>query len=193
MDLISIGWLLGKVKLNPKAVTDPRVFPGKVPDHCRSTEFGPNLNWCKGLVVFEAAICMIVLALLQEQVFGFLPKNSKKSAPSQIPGHKVRRNYAPVPCIIDAAYLDPDTLCPLVIATGQVCGIEDSVPLIFNWHKKSTLGIPSIIDGKSDIVLIPSPMEMLMKVISRVSVHHLLKRMTPCRIGWYTMPKKDWP
>ena len=32
-----------------------------------------------------------------------------------------------------------------------------------------------------------------MKVISRVSVHHLLKRMTPCRIGWYTMPKKDWP
>ena len=90
MDLISIGWLLGKVRLNPNLETNPRVFPGKVPDHCRSTEFGPDPNWCKVLVVFEAAICMIVLALLQEQILGFLPKNSKKSAPSQIPGHKVR-------------------------------------------------------------------------------------------------------
>ena len=117
MDLISIGWLLGKVKLNPKAGTDPRVFPGKVSDQCRSTEFRPNPNWCKVLIVFEAAICMI-LALLQEQVLGFLPQNSKPSASTQVPGYKVRRNYTPVPCIIDAAYLDPNAFSPLVIAAG---------------------------------------------------------------------------
>jgi hypothetical protein len=65
MDLISIGWLLGKTRLNPNLGTDPRVFPGKVPDQCRSAKFGPNPNWCKVLSVIEAAICWVMLTLLE--------------------------------------------------------------------------------------------------------------------------------
>ena len=192
MDLISISWLLWKSRLNPNLETSPRVFPGKVPDQCRSAKFGPNPNWCKVLIVIEAAICLIVLALLEQQVFGFLPEYSIESARKQIPGHKVVVMYTPIPCIIDAsAYSNPNTLCPLVKATGQVCGIEDPVPLKFNWHEKSTLSISSSIDGIGDIVLIPSPMDMLMVVISRVRKVLLLYRMSPSRIGW-NQPIYEW-